>query len=606
MSIARAWTGREGARRIGAVPASPEAPDVEIRLVELARAGAPLRRSIAALAGRMVAIRAWERLGFARLRDYAVERVGISGRQLQDLAHVDAALRGRALPGVEAAFVAGRLTWTKVRLLCRVATAEDEGRWLAAAETLTARALAREVRAVDARALEAGGAETDEEGADEVPRETVFLRCTPPVRAKWHKARFLASRQAGQAIPAWAVAEAVAAEVLSALPLDAAGARELGAGERADADRAESPLGPVGSMRCSRPETANGCAGHGSEPRPVPPVGVAPGAAFLRSLVDGLETADAFELDARLRRAVALEQRLDAQIGPLLLSVARARLYRACGCPSLGSFARERLGISPRKAEALLRLERAGQVCPALREAYRSGRLSWVRAQLLVPIAALDHSEPWRRAWVAHAERVTVRRLDDDVARALATGRLDPEEAGDGAEESRTEDPQTGAPPTGRERTERFFFNAPRDVARLFRATLATVQRRLEQRHGRPSSESEALEAMLEHAFESWAVWRTRVPAAYRVFERDGWRCSVPGCSSCRNLHDHHVEFRSAGGSDDLGNRTTLCAWHHLRGVHAGTVRCTGTAPGRLRFELGLRRGRAPLVAYVSGDRVAS
>jgi hypothetical protein len=111
---------------------------------------------------------------------------------------------------------------------------------------------------------------------------------------------------------------------------------------------------------------------------------------------------------------------------------------------------------------------------------------------------------------------------------------------------------------------------------------------------------------MLEHAFESWAVWKTRVPAAYRVFERDGWRCSVPGCSSCRNLHDHHIEFRSAGGSDDLANRTTLCAWHHLRGVHAGTVRCTGTAPGRLRFELGLRRGRAPLVAYVSGDRVAS
>jgi hypothetical protein len=519
MSIARAWTGREGARRIGAVPASSEAPDVEIRLVALARAGAPLRRSTAAIAGRIVAIRAWERLGFARLRDYAVERVGISGRQLQDLAHVDAALRERALPGVEAAFVAGGLTWTKVRLLCRVATAEDEGRWLAAAEALTARALAREVRAVDARALEAGGAETDEEGADEVPRETVFLRCTPPVRAKWHKARFLASRQVGQAIPAWAVAEAVAAEVLSALPLDAAGTRELGAGERADSDPAESPLGPVGSMPCLRPKTANGCAGHGSGTRPVPPVGVAPGAAFLRSLVDGLETADAFELDARLRRAVALEQRLDAQMGPLLLSVARARLYRACGCPSLGSFAREWLGISPRKAEALLRLERACQVCPALREAYRSGRLSWARAQLLVPIAVLDHSEPWRRAWIAHAEEVSVRRLDDDVARALATGRLDPE-AGDGAEDSVREDPQTGAPPRDWRTTERFYFNGPRDVSRLFRATLATTQRRLERLHGRPSSEGEALDAMLEHAFESWAVWKTRVPGEYRVFER--------------------------------------------------------------------------------------
>ena len=373
------------------MPPSPEAPDVESRLVALARAGVPLRRAIAAIAGRLVAIRAWERLGFARLRDYAVERAGLSGRQLQDLAHVDAALRERSLAGVEAAFVAGRLTWTKVRLLCRVATAEDEGPWLAAAETLTARALAREVRAVDARALEAGGADTDEEGAEETPRETVFLRCTPPVRAKWHKARFLASRQAGQSIPAWAVAEAIAAEVLSALPLDAAAVRSLEAAERAESDRADAGLGS---------EPANGCAGHGSGTRPVPAAANPPGAAFLGSLVDGLEEADAFELDARLRRAVALEQRLDAQLGPLLLGVARAGLYRA--------------------------------------------------------------------------------------------------------------------------------------------------------------------------------------------------------------YDDHHVEFRSAGGSDDLGNRTTLCAWHHLRGVHAGTVRCTGTAPGRLRFELGLRRGRPPLAAYLSGDRIAS
>jgi hypothetical protein len=58
------------------------------------------------------------------------------------------------------------------------------------------------------------------------------------------------------------------------------------------------------------------------------------------------------------------------------------------------------------------------------------------------------------------------------------------------------------------------------------------------------------------------------------------------------------VVFRSQGGSDALENRTTLCAWHHLRGVHAGRMRCTGTAPDRLRFELGLRRGRPPLLVY--------
>jgi hypothetical protein len=60
-----------------------------------------------------------------------------------------------------------------------------------------------------------------------------------------------------------------------------------------------------------------------------------------------------------------------------------------------------------------------------------------------------------------------------------------------------------------------------------------------------------------------------------------------------------------SGGSEALANRTTLCAWHHLRGVHRGVVRVTGRAPGRLRFELGVRRSRRPLASYRSGDRVA-
>ena len=119
-----------------------------------------------------------------RLRDYAVERLGLSARQVQDLAHVDRELR--ELPGVEAAFVAGGLTWTKARLLCRVATREDEAGWLDAAQRMTARALAREVRAVDARSLDRSGVpETDEDGVEEIPRETVWLRVTPRVRAHW-------------------------------------------------------------------------------------------------------------------------------------------------------------------------------------------------------------------------------------------------------------------------------------------------------------------------------------------------------------------------------------------------------------------------------------
>jgi hypothetical protein len=69
-----------------------------------------------------------------------------------------------------------------------------------------------------------------------------------------------------------------------------------------------------------------------------------------------------------------------------------------------------------------------------------------------------------------------------------------------------------------------------------------------------------------------------------------------------RNLHDHHVQFRSAGGSDALDNRVSLCAFHHLRGVHAGRMRCTGRAPDGLKWQLGIRRGAPPLLSYRSGD----
>jgi hypothetical protein len=80
---------------------------------------------------------------------------------------------------------------------------------------------------------------------------------------------------------------------------------------------------------------------------------------------------------------------------------------------------------------------------------------------------------------------------------------------------------------------------APIDVARLFRAALCSMRRQLERETGRLPSPGEAFGAMLEHATQAWAPERRR-PSELAVFERDGWRCTVPGCSSYRNLQDHH------------------------------------------------------------------
>ncbi len=497
----------------------------------------------------------------------------------------------RRLTRIDAAFVTGRITWTKARLLCRVATPEDEGPWLDLAQRLTARALAREVRAVDARSLEAGGLpDTDEDGVEEVPRETVWLSVTPRVRARWGRARLLARQVAGEALSQAAAAEVIAAEVLSALGADV----DPGLATPLHFPRAANGCGGAGP-REGRAGTSSGASLGRPEPSAKPsPHTLANLPAFLAPLLEDLDLIDAIELDARLRRALRIEQRLLSEMAPLLLEVARSRAYRVRGFSNLATCAREQLGMSPRKAQALLRLERAGDLCAELRAAFRSGHLSWVQAHALVPILELEHSQPWRAAWVAHAAEISVRRLEDNVERAIATDRLDPRSLSD----SLSEDVQTGAHPTVPGEIQ-LFFPAPADVARLFRAVLATVQRRVERRNGRTASESEALDAMLEHCFAAWSPENPKIPPDHRVFERDGWRCTVPGCTSYRNLHSHHIVFRSDAGPDDAWNRTSLCAAHHHRCVHEGIgrIRIRGRAPDGLRFEL-------PLVTYGPGERI--
>jgi hypothetical protein len=107
------------------------------------------------------------------------------------------------------------------------------------------------------------------------------------------------------------------------------------------------------------------------------------------------------------------------------------------------------------------------------------------------------------------------------------------------------------------------------------------------------------LEKLLLHVKAEWEGQpRHRDP----IFARDGWRCAVPICTARRNLHDHHLVFRSRGGDNERDNRITLCAWHHLRGIHAGRVRAWGDAPDGITWEIGVRAGRKPLLR-LEGER---
>jgi hypothetical protein len=71
-------------------------------------------------------------------------------------------------------------------------------------------------------------------------------------------------------------------------------------------------------------------------------------------------------------------------------------------------------------------------------------------------------------------------------------------------------------------------------------------------------------------------------------------------------LHDHHLLFRSRGGGNERDNRITVCAWHHLRGIHQGRVRAWGAAPHDVTWELGVRPGYEPLMRLRGDEYVVA
>jgi len=135
-------------------------------------------------------------------------------------------------------------------------------------------------------------------------------------------------------------------------------------------------------------------------------------------------------------------------------------------------------------------------------------------------------------------------------------------------------------------------FRAPQTVAGLFRGAV-----RAYTRPGEPPWMG--LERLLRHARAEWlAQPRHRDP----IFERDGWRCAVPACGARASLHDHHIVYRSRGGANAYLNRVSICAAHHLRGIHGMRIRVEGVAPDDLTWEIGLRRPHPPLMR-THGDR---
>jgi hypothetical protein len=102
-----------------------------------------------------------------------------------------------------------------------------------------------------------------------------------------------------------------------------------------------------------------------------------------------------------------------------------------------------------------------------------------------------------------------------------------------------------------------------------------------------------------------WSAWRhllgTKVAYGH-IYIRDRYRCSSPVCNR-RDVTPHHLQFRSAGGSDEPKNTTSVCTGCHLCGVHGGRIRARGTAEC-IRWELGA--AGSPCLVVHGRERVAA
>jgi hypothetical protein len=91
-------------------------------------------------------------------------------------------------------------------------------------------------------------------------------------------------------------------------------------------------------------------------------------------------------------------------------------------------------------------------------------------------VLAPGSEEPFHAGWIERATEVTVRRLEDDVEHALASGRFDPSALPDLPAEL-PEGVQIGAEDMGREETI-WVANVPADIGRLFSSGDRALPRR--------------------------------------------------------------------------------------------------------------------------------
>lgn len=606
------------------------------------------------------AAQGWRAFGDARLEDHAREHFGRSARWVREQVRLHHAVTSRpalaaALTGADGGAPIGA---EKAKVIARLHDMDDVAvaAWIARARASTLATLRAEVRA----ALDGAG---DPAADDLEPRRTVVIEMPAAIAVAFDEVCELARATAGRELSLAGAVDALLAEthpvVAGDVPMAAAARSRTGAWIEGDPGRPR-----VMSIERSRPRPADDVPAHVDDSEVA--FRARTTLAEFRLLDASAGRGGPRELHDQLKRLVAFEDALLRRLGEVVAKLADRGAWATLPFGGIADYAERRLGMSATAVDDRVRTARALSHWPQLRAAYDGGRIgleaaSLARRALGRGAAVLGPSKlgPYgddagraardlEKAWLDHAESVTIKRLRDEVRvirrraaletagsrapltdeewsaarwRAPGSARCAVITAGlvaaaqiewrgvsvDGRDAARTPDvfqrlrlPESSATrlldaiESARRSLTRLVESVPWDQPWPDDAALPSVRaaRAFSVRARRVPAWAGLL-ALLEEAALTWddprGVPRRPGDAVYR---RSGYRCEAPRCTARGGLHAHHVAFRSHGGSDHSSNLVVLCEAHHRLLHDAGLIAVDGRAPLDLTWDMGGARFR--------------
>jgi hypothetical protein len=517
-------------------PAQKVALALDDALVPVARGAGVIELAIGVALDRLFRDERVAELGYSREADYARERMGVPPSTMFVWLRLARELKHRPL--LRAAVSSGRLSTRKALAVLPLAAGDLEAAWTEAAMRMTLREIQSAVRSA--------GKEDPEERFE---CESIVLPMTPEQQARLDAALALAKGQIGPEARRWQCLEAISQEWFS------------GHAEWEGASGAGPPApkpDPAARKILERQLTA-----------------VAEAAEVVARIMKEGDADNALGLDALVRRLLRARRENDEAFGVLALRARDGRVHAVLGYGSFEAYCEERLGMTAAAVRQRIWLERKMERLPALREAFRSGRLTYSKA-------------------LAVARHATPSDVEGRIARAEATTCQQTEREGEEEEDRKN-----------RGAGVRKLW-APKDVAGTVREAIASARAWSKGVRGIEIGDSEALAVIADHFVEVAEAHRRpggdRIdPKRREVLMRKAGLCAVPGCSRAA-CHLHHIVYRSRGGSDDPRNLVGLCRVHHLHGIHLGYLEVTGAAGERLHWKLGTGEA-VPLEEWITlGD----